>query len=95
MYRGVGCDSLSTCNITDLKKSNHRYFCSQENEAEELFQQIKRIKSGKYVVADENKTDLMKNLEAENAKLAYQALHLERVIQLHLKLWLLNINVTC
>jgi len=38
------------------------------------------MKSGNCAISDGNKTDMLKSLEIENAKLAYQALHLERVI---------------
>lgn len=42
-------------------------------------QTIQAMKNGSYVLSESDKTQLMKKLENENAKLSYQAIHLEKV----------------
>ena len=40
---------------------------------------VQAMKNGSYILSENSKTELIKKLETENAKLAYQAIHLERV----------------
>jgi len=63
---------------TKLKQISDQVIC-QEQESNLLMQQIKEMQASEL---DENsKTEEIKKLEAENNKLEYQAMHLERAIQ--------------
>ncbi|CAK8684427.1 unnamed protein product [Clavelina lepadiformis] len=56
----------------------------QEEETGRIIQEINALNNGQFVLAEDDKTDTIQQLEAANAKLAYQAVHLERSLQAEL-----------
>ena len=58
---------------------------AQEKEASQLLQDLKQLQNSSYVLGEEEKSKTMMTLETENAKLAYQAIHLKRAIEDELK----------